>query len=161
MKKLVVVLCLIMVGSAFGLTKQDMLDTLATRFNVVGEPQLVSDTLPGYNVRWYQVPVFDIDDNDVAVGRTFHIYVCNEGLSDESAYVSRNISPPTVDSFIPAIKAYLVDQLLILKQVTSSDIEALWAECEVWEYDSVNEVFIAKKVLVRKVGQNLTHKDIN
>lgn len=162
MKKIVIATMLLLAGSAFSTTKQEILDSIAANpFYQLGTVKRVHIDTVG-DIGWYQAHVLKTSaDSSAANGQSIDFYVVNEGEVDEWASLKRAlVTASTPDQFQPAIASYLVGQQIILKSIVTIDVVALWAECAVWVWDSPTSTFSEQMVLVRKVSGSLTHNNI-
>lgn len=158
MKRLLLLAFLLMSTNVLAETKAELLARATAKFDIVGTPFLASGETAGYPIKWYQVQVFELQSDSAAVSQTLHFYVKNEGDSTEAAFFKHITPDAPEEPFVLAIKAYLIGESIILKQVINYDKAARWAECLVWEFSSPN--FIEKKILVRKPGASIVHNDI-
>ena len=154
----VLILSLFLFGSASGITKQEALDKLAANFDEVGTPILVQDTLPGYNVKRYQVPIFAIDQDSAAVGKTINLYVKDEGLVGESAFLGKRLTVRPKTAFVNALETYIDDQGMMLVSVLLARPADNWALADVFQLN--NTTWVRKQILLQKSGSTITHKDV-
>ena len=164
MKKLVLVAMVLLAGSVFGMTKQEVLNSIAANpYYELGSSRMVhQDSTVDHDIRWYQAYVLKINmDSTKGIGQTIDFYVMDEGKPTEWAVLKAALPTiPVIDQFTPAITTYLEGEQIILKTITTINVDKAWAECSIWEWDSDTSSFIAKNILVRYVNDAFTHNDI-
>ena len=138
------------------MTKQELLDSLALKYDVVGEPRQTNDS------RWYQVEVMDMDGDVLKQGKvTF--WVLDEGESTEVAYwhgTEPKPTLPTPSGFSVDVQQYITDRIndgTIRLAVIESTDEAR-ERAVAWAIIGSPGNFTRVNVVLFRQAGNITHE---